>query len=53
MKMRNLRFHLNDINEMSKKLDELLANGFDSCQLISWKPEVWTDENAEIIESPH
>ena len=41
--------HLNDINEMSKKLDELLANGFDSCQLISWKPEVWTDENAEIM----
>lgn len=42
--------HLNDINEMSKKFDELLANGFDSCQLISWKPELWTDENAEILK---
>lgn len=45
--------HLNDINEMSKKLDELLANGFDSCQLISWKPEVWTDGKRRNNESPH
>ena len=43
--------HFNEINEMSKKFDELLANGFDSCQLISWKPGLWTDENAGILKN--
>lgn len=37
------------IEVMEEKLGKLKSEGFDSCQLISWKPELWTDENAEII----
>ena len=34
------------IEDMPKKFEDLLAQGFDNCQLISWTPAVWTDENA-------
>lgn len=36
---------------MSKKFKSLKQEGFDNCQLISWKPELWTDENLEIIKA--
>ncbi len=33
--------------------DEKIANvkkeGFDNCQIISWAPAIWTDENAEMV----
>lgn len=35
--------------DMSKKFSSIKSEGFDNCQLISWRPELWTDENAEII----
>ena len=35
-----------DMQSMSKKFCDLVSEGFDSCQLVSWKPELWTDENA-------
>ena len=38
------------IDGMAKKFENLKAEGFDNCQLISWKPELWTDENSEIIK---
>lgn len=41
--------NFNAIEEMSKKFENLKAEGFDNCQLISWKPELWTDENSEIL----
>lgn len=41
--------NFNAIDEMSKKFENLKAEGFDNCQLISWKPELWTDENSEIL----
>lgn len=35
---------------MEGKLQQLKKFGFSSCQLISWNPKVWTDENAEILK---
>lgn len=43
--------NFNKIDDMSKKFKNLKAEGFDNCQLISWKPELWTDENLEIIKN--
>ena len=43
--------NFNEIEGMSKKFQNLKAEGFDNCQLISWKPELWTDENSEIFKS--
>ena len=36
----------NDIDKLDKQLSLLRAEGFDSCQLLSWKPAMWTEENA-------
>ena len=33
------------------KLATLQKYGFSSCQLLSWNPAVWTDENALILKS--
>lgn len=43
--------NFNKIDDMSKKFKNLKAEGFDNCQLISWKPELWTDKNLEIIKN--
>lgn len=42
--------NFDEIDVMSKKFKNLKAEGFDNCQLISWKPELWTEENAEILK---
>ena len=42
--------HFNSINEMSKKFNDMLSEGFDNCQLISWAPALWTDENAAALK---
>ena len=36
---------------MSKKFKSLKQEGFDNCQLISWNPALWTDENLEMIKT--
>ena len=36
-----------NLENTEKRFMALRKNGFDSCQLISWNPTVWTDENAE------
>lgn len=36
---------------MEGKLAVLRENNFDSCQLISWCPNVWTDENAVELKA--
>ena len=41
--------NMNEIDEMEKKFEDLLAQGFDNCQLLSWNPAVWTKENAETV----
>lgn len=43
--------YLNEMNEMAKKFDDLLSQGFDNCQLISWNPSVWTAENAKALNA--
>ena len=43
-----------DMSEMPRKLKNLRDQGFDNCQIISWSPSRWTDENAarlnELLE---
>lgn len=38
------------IDGMAKKFENLKAEGFDNCQLISWKLELWIDDNLQIIK---
>ena len=43
--------HFDAMDVMSKKYKALKSEGFDNCQLISWKPELWSDENSEILKN--
>lgn len=43
--------NFDEIDVMSRKFKDLKSEGFDNCQLISWKPELWSDENSEIIKN--
>ena len=36
-------------DDLEAKLAALVRYGFDNCQLCSWSPEYWTDENAKKI----
>lgn len=36
---------------MDHKFKQLADNRFDNCQLVSWKPADWTDENAEEVKA--
>ena len=38
------------IEEMESKFATLWQNGFDSCQLLCWKPKLFTTENANILK---
>lgn len=38
------------VEGIEKKFETLRENGFDNCQLHSWNPAVWTDENVELIK---
>lgn len=42
---------LSTMNGLEERLSNLHKYGFTSCQLISWNPEVWTEENAETIRT--
>ena len=37
--------------ELEKGFADLAAHGFDNCQLCSWNPAVWTDENAQKVRA--
>ena len=39
------------IEEMEGKFETLCQNGFDSCQLLCWKPSLFTTENAKILKN--
>lgn len=39
------------IDQMEEKFATLRTHGFDSCQLLAWKPKLWTDENAAILSN--
>ena len=43
--------YFNSLEEMEKSFIKLRAFGFASCQLCSWDPEKWTDENADGIRA--
>lgn len=43
--------NFDEIDVMSRKFKDLKSEGFDNCQLISWKPELWSDENSKIIKN--
>ena len=36
---------------MEQKLEALHKNRFDSCQIISCTPSIWTDENVQVLKS--
>ena len=36
--------------EAKKSFEMLRSSGFDSCQLCSWSPKNWTDENAQALK---
>lgn len=40
---------LDTMEGFDQKMKNLVEQGFDNCQLISWNPSVWTDENSEIV----
>ena len=42
---------LSTMDGLEERLSVLQKFGFSSCQLISWNPQVWTDENAETIRT--
>lgn len=43
--------NFSSMENMEEKLAALCTNHFDSCQLISWNPKVWTDENAAALKT--
>ena len=42
---------MNSIEEMTEKINMMVREGFDNCQIISWKPELWTRENAATLKA--
>lgn len=38
------------IDGIEEEFDKLVKYGFDNCQLISWVPSLWTEENAARIK---
>lgn len=43
--------YLSEMDELSKKFEDLRAQGFDNCQLLSWDPAAWTLENADAVNA--
>jgi len=41
--------NFNGMEAMEEKLQSLRAENFSSCQLLAWRPDLWTDENAVIL----
>lgn len=43
--------NFSEIDGMEKKFAQLREHNFDSCQLVSWNPAAWTDENASLLKT--
>ena len=41
---------LTSMDDVVQKLETLQKNNFKACQLVSWNPEIWTDENAARLK---
>ena len=37
--------------DIEKQFSDIVANGFHHCQLVSWIPQKWTDEEAAKIKA--
>lgn len=42
--------YLSSMEDMEDKLSVLREHDFDTCQIVSWTPGVWTDENAVTLK---
>ena len=49
MKIGNV-IHFAEKEKLEKYFEQLVFFGFDNCQLGSWHPKDWTDENAEMVK---
>ena len=43
--------NFSEFDGMEKKFAQLREHNFDSCQLVSWNPAAWTDENANTLKT--
>lgn len=41
--------HLNRMETIREKFENMRREGFDNCQLVSWTPALWTEENAAAV----
>ena len=41
--------NFNSADGLEQKIKNVVDFGFDNCQIISWTPAAWTDENAALI----
>ncbi len=48
MKIGNV-IHFAEREKLEKYFEQLIFFGFDNCQLGSWNPKDWTDENADMV----
>ncbi len=39
-----------NMEDMAEKFDTLRKSGFDTCQLLSWDPTLWTEENVVLMK---
>lgn len=49
MKIGNM-IHFAEREKLEKYFEQLVFFGFDNCQLGSWNPKDWTDENAAMVK---
>ncbi len=49
MKIGNV-IHFAEREKLEKYFEQLVFFGFDNCQLGSWNPKDWTDENAQMVK---
>ena len=49
MKIGNM-IHFAEREKLEKYFEQLVFFGFDNCQLGSWNPKDWTDENAKMVK---
>ncbi len=42
--------HIRKKEDITEKITKVAQQGFDNCQIISWVPSLWTDENAVLIK---
>ena len=41
---------LSSMDDVAEKLSTLRKHNFEACQLVSWNPAIWTDENAVLLK---